>query len=82
MNVEQTKSLTFYGRQELAMIPILLYVVLGGAIMIGFQYYSMKLLIFHRIILKSYHDRISVLFYESADLCGHRFHLYWLFVLP
>lgn len=50
MNAEQTKSLTFYGRQEFAMIPILLYVILGGAIMIGFQYYSMKVLIFAAIV--------------------------------
>ena len=43
-------SLKFYVCQEFAMLPIVLYIVLSGVIMIFFHYYSMKALIIAAII--------------------------------
>lgn len=43
-------SLKFWFSQNLAILPIILYVILSGFIMIAFQYYSMKALIIAAVI--------------------------------
>lgn len=47
---EEAVTLKFWGSPLMAMIPILLYVILGGVFAVGFHYYSMKGLIVASII--------------------------------
>ena len=41
MKTEETK-LTFYGNQAFAMLPLVGYILIGGAFSVGLHYYSMK----------------------------------------
>lgn len=51
MGDEKTEfPLKFHFHQGVAMVPILLYVVLSGVIMVGFHYYSMKALVLTAVI--------------------------------
>lgn len=50
MKTMNANRLSFYRFEELAMLPIVLYVVLSGVLMIGFHYYSMKVLIIAALI--------------------------------
>lgn len=46
----ESSTLQFWFSQNLALLPIVLYVILSGFIMIAFQYYSMKALIIAAVI--------------------------------
>ena len=50
MKTDHDDILKFYGRQEIAILPIILYVVFGGALMIITRCYSMKVLIVAAIL--------------------------------
>ena len=50
MKEDSEDTLKFYGRQGLAVLPIVLYVILSGVIMIATHCYSMKVLILAAII--------------------------------
>lgn len=50
MKTDHEDILKFYGRQEFAILPIVLYVILGGAIMIITHCYSMKVLILAAVL--------------------------------
>ena len=50
MKTDHEDILQFYGRQEFAILPIVLYVILGGAMMIITHCYSMKVLILAAVL--------------------------------
>ena len=54
MKTDHEDILKFYGRQEFAILPIVLYVILGGAIMIITHCYSMKVLILAAVFIYFY----------------------------
>lgn len=64
--------LKFHMHQEFAVVPIVLYVVLSGIIMICFHYYSMKALILAAIlaILVGFLLCASEADYWNAIVCG------------